>query len=255
MLYSGTPGLTSSSNTAVFPNKASEQKPEVTATCSTCAPPSPQVIYAPLFDVPDAASSEIVLNCRSAHEMEVTPTFFTIEGKPIVGAVIHLQPAEIRFVDTQTLVPALERNRHRWGGMSLSYNGTLMEAWAQLTMKGLRGGSANVFFAVVNQPRANSIESVWWMPRNAEAFIALGNSSNQSIHASLIFGNGESQSADIAPFATELVRSRGEGLSLSSSDRSRAEAVSINYTGPAGSLIPAGFISSASSKFTSTSLL
>lgn len=208
---------------------------------------------APLIDLPDAASSEIVLNCRSAHEMEITPTFYTIEGKAIAGDPIHLQPAEMRFVETTSLIPARERNRHRWGGMSLSYVGNLLEAWAQITLKGLRGGgSANVFFAVVNQPRANSIESVWWMPQNAEAVIALGNSSSETVHGNLIFGNGESQRVDIRPFATEIVRSRTRGLSLSSSDRSRAESVSINYTGPAGSLIPSGYIGSAQGKFTST---
>src|SRR5437660_8387534 len=53
----------------------------------------------------------------------------------------------------------------------------------------------------------------------------------------LMFGNGESQDLDIGPFATEIVRSRGEGLSLSSSDHSRPESVSITYTGATGSLI------------------
>ncbi|MGZ8845724.1 MAG: hypothetical protein ACXW3C_04605, partial [Pyrinomonadaceae bacterium] len=193
------------------------------------------------------------MNCRSAHEIELTPTFYTIEGKAIAGEPIHLQPAEMRFVETTSLIPVRERNRHRWGGMSLSYVGNLLEAWAQITLKGLRGGgSANVFFAVVNQPRANSIESVWWMPQNAEAVIALGNSSSETVHGNLIFGNGESETVDIRPFATEIVRSRARGLSLSSSERSRAESVHINYTGPAGSLIPAGFIGSAKEKFTST---
>jgi hypothetical protein len=99
----------------------SKQQSQVPATCPTCAPPTPQVIYAPLFDVPDATGSEIVLNCRSAHVDGSNADVFHMEGKPIAGEVIHLQPAEIRFVDTQSLVPARERNRHRWGGMSLSY--------------------------------------------------------------------------------------------------------------------------------------
>jgi hypothetical protein len=222
-------------------------------TCPTCASPKKQLIYAPLIELPDAASSEIVLNCRSSHDMDITPTFYTTEGQPVVGANIHLQPSEMRFLETKSLIPQHERNRNRWGGMSLAYTGSLLEAWAQITLKGLRGGgSANVFFAVVDQPRANSIESVWWMPQNAEAMIALGNSSNETVHGNLIFGNGESQSVDIGPFATEIVRSRVRGLSLSSSDRSRAESVHINYTGPAGSLIPAGYIGSEKEKFTST---
>ncbi|MGZ8843888.1 MAG: hypothetical protein ACXW18_09515, partial [Pyrinomonadaceae bacterium] len=82
------------------------------------------------------------MNCRSAHEIELTPTFYTIEGKAIAGEPIHLQPAEMRFVETTSLIPVRERNRHRWGGMSLSYVGNLLEAWAQITLKGLRGGGS-----------------------------------------------------------------------------------------------------------------
>lgn len=133
--------------------------------------------------------------------------------------------------------------------MAFSYSGNLMEAWAQLTLHGIRGGgSASVFFAVLNQPRANTIETVWWAPRNSEALIALGNSSNQPINATLIFSNGETRETDIAPFATQIVR-RSENSGQSHDNR--ATGVSINYTGPQGSLIPTGFMSSANGKFTS----
>ena len=56
----------------------------------------------------------------------------------------------------------------------------------------------------------------------------------------------------IGPFATELVKSKSDGLSLSSGDRSRVESVRIVYTGPSGALIAAGYISSPSANFTST---
>jgi len=89
--------------------------------CPTCAPETQQTIYAPLFDLPDATGSEINLNCRSSHPMDVTPTFYTLDGTPIVGEAIHLQPSEIRFVDTKSLIPAEYRQQGHWGGMSLSY--------------------------------------------------------------------------------------------------------------------------------------
>ena len=253
MFHSSASSLISTRNVSPRAAKiAPKQGRQGAASCPTCAPPTTQVIYAPLIDVPEALSSEIVLNCRSAHDIDVTPTLYTMEGRAIGGEVIHLRPAEMRFVDTKSLIPARERFLHRWGGMSLSYTGNLLEVWAQLTLKGLLGGgSANVFFAVVNLPRANTIESVWWMPPGAEALIALGNSSNQPAHATLIFRNGVSRIVDIEPFATKIVR-RSEVLGLLSSDADRAQAVSINYTGAAGSLIPTGFITSAQGRFTST---
>jgi hypothetical protein len=34
----------------------------------------------PLFDLPEASRSEIVLNCRSGQEIAITPTFYTLDG-------------------------------------------------------------------------------------------------------------------------------------------------------------------------------
>ena len=124
-------------------------------SCPACAEPTQQVIYAPLIGYPEASRSEIVLNCRSPHVMDVTPTFYTAEGTPVVGQVIRLQPAEIRYVDVMSLIPETRR-ASRWGGMSLSYPGKFMEVWAQLTLHGIgRRNSVDVLFTVINAPRSN----------------------------------------------------------------------------------------------------
>ena len=88
------------------------QKGTASTSCPTCSPAKQRVIYAPLFDLPEAASSEIVLNCRSGRDVPVTPTFYTLDGTAIIGDEIILHPAEIRFVDTKSLVTEKERNRH-----------------------------------------------------------------------------------------------------------------------------------------------
>jgi len=208
------------------------------------------MIYAPLIDLPESSGSEIVLNCRSGHDLPITPIFYTVEGETYTGAEIVLKPAEIRFVDTKSLIPAKERNRHKWGGMAFSYFGGFMEAWAQLTLRGVRGGgSVNVLFTVLSQKRSNTAEAVWWTPHGGSAVIALGNSSDQQVHANLIFSPGGSQSVDVAPFGTEIVRLHSNTLGAASGGR--VEAVSINYTGPAGSLIPSGYTASDAGKFAS----
>jgi hypothetical protein len=148
------------------------------------------------------------------------------------------------------LIPKKERNRHKWGGIAFSYVGGFMEAWAQLTLHGIRGGgSVNVLFTVLSQKRSNTAEAVWWTPRGGSAVIALGNSSDQPVRANLSFTSGASQFVDVGPFATEIVRLNSDIHSLAVADR--IEAVSINYTGPEGSLIPTGYSSSANGKFAS----
>jgi hypothetical protein len=64
------------------------------------------------------------------------------EGEPLVGEDILLHLAEVRFVNTKSLIPEKERNRHSWGGMSFSYFGGFMESWSQLTLHGIDGGAA-----------------------------------------------------------------------------------------------------------------
>jgi len=219
--------------------------------CLKCPAPSQQIIYAPIIDLPRASSSEINLNCRSSHPIDVTPTFYKADGTPIVGEVIHLQPADILFLDTKSLIPAEYRKQQDWGGMSLSYTGQYMEAWAQLTFHGVNGGgSVNVLFSVLNDTRSNAQGAIWWMPRNGEATIALGNGSGERIHAILEFSDGESRDVNLDPFATEIVtrhvNQRGGRPTLNG----RSESVIINSAGPEGSLIARGIVGSADGKFT-----
>jgi hypothetical protein len=212
-----------------------------TQQCLTCSPPAQQTIYVPTIGLPEATGSEIVLNCRSPQAMEVTPTFYTAEGSPIVGATFQMQPSEIRFVSVESLIPEEHRNRHLWGGMSLSYTGGLLQMWAQITLHGLNGiGSSDVTFSVLNGRGSDVQEAVWWMPNgNSAAILALGNSSNTPIRTRLQYSDGEAQELEIAPFATRYIR------------RQRGNAVKLTTVGPAGSLKAAGFITNSNQRFTS----
>jgi hypothetical protein len=219
--------------------------------CLKCPAPTQQIIYAPIIDLPEASSSEINLNCRSSHPMDVTPTFYKADGTPIVGEVIHLQPADILFVDTSSLIPAEYRQQRDWGGMSLSYTGQYREVWAQITLHGInRGDSVNVLFSVLNDARSNSQGAVWWMPRNGEATIALGNGSGERIQATLEFSDGATRDVNLDPFATEIVTRHANQRGGRPALNGKSESVIINSMGPAGSLIASGIVGSADGKFT-----
>src|SRR5260370_10314604 len=106
MFYSSASSVTRTPNISTKAvSLAPAQGQQVPTTCPTCAPPRTQVIYAPLIDVADAASSEIVLNCRSADDMDLTPTFYTIEGLAIGGGLIHLRPDEMSVVEIKCSIP------------------------------------------------------------------------------------------------------------------------------------------------------
>ncbi len=88
--------------------------------CPSCPPPSGKRIYAPAIELREAERCEIVLNSRSANPIEVTPIFYTVNGDAVVMNPVHLQPAEIRFIPVESLMPEAMRGRQRWSGIALS---------------------------------------------------------------------------------------------------------------------------------------
>jgi hypothetical protein len=209
-------------------------------SCPTCSQPTQRTIYAPTISLPEAGGSDIVLNCRSTHVMEATPTFYTVDGDAITGNTIRLQPAEIRFVSVESLIPEEHRGRHVWGGMSLSYTGMLMEVWAQISLNGTGNrGSADVTFSVLNNLGSDRQEAVWWQPTPGKTVIALGNSSSNPIHTTAQFSDGEIQEIDIAPLATHYIRRNN------SNNSSNRQSVKLMTNGAAGSLKAGGYVASA----------
>jgi hypothetical protein len=177
--------------------------------CHTCPPPTARRIYAPVSQLKEAAQGEIVLNSRSPRPIDITPTLYTAEGEALVGPAVQLQPAEIRFVPIDSLLPADARGHQHLGGIALSYTGGVLEIWAQITFQGVAGnGGIDETFNILEEHGSNTQEAVWLAPAKSTALIALGNSSDAPAHAVVQFGDGELKELDIAPFATEYLRRR-----------------------------------------------
>lgn len=90
--------------------KNARTSPKPAAHPRQCAPADSQMIYIPLFELPEATGSEIVFNSRSPRTLEVTPTFYTTEGKTIVGDTFQIKAAEIITTDVQSLIPIKYRD-------------------------------------------------------------------------------------------------------------------------------------------------
>lgn len=212
--------------------------------CSSCPPPSGRRIYAPAIELREAERCEIVLNNRSANLIDVTPTFYTANGDAVVGNPVQLQPAEIRFVPVKELMPEALRERHRWGGIALSYTGNVLEVWAQITFHGVGGGSVDETFNILEEPGSDTREAVWLMPKKSTAVIALGNSSNAAIRTTAQFSDGDSEDVDIPAGATKFIRRKER--------EADTDSVKLATAGPAGSLRVTGFIVANDQSFTSS---
>jgi hypothetical protein len=213
--------------------------------CPSCSPPGDQELYIPLTDLPEAKGGELVFNSRSPKAMAVTPTFYKLDGTAVVGAPVTIQSAEIRYADFKKLLPAEHRGEKDWGGLSLAYYGVAREMWAQFRFLGVNGGgNVDEFFIVSSEQRSDVQEAAWWMPKKSAAVIALGNVTDLPTGATVNFGDGETQTVNLAPHGTTLVRRAHDG-------NAGAESVRIDITGVPGSIIPTGVITSKEGSFDS----
>jgi len=236
------PGGLSAGTDKSAPQKRRYEKPD---RCHHCSPPGNQEIYIPLTELPEAQGGEIVFNSRSPKAMEVTPTFYKLNGTNVVGNPVLVQSAEIRYVDFKKLIPAGHRGEEDWGGLSLSYQGVNREMWAQFRLLGINGGgNADEFFIVKDEPRSDIQEAAWWMPRRSTAVVALGNVTDSTTGATVTFGDGDARTVSLPPHATEIIRHKKE-------KGEETESVKINITGQPGSVIPTGIIESKDGSFNS----
>jgi hypothetical protein len=220
-------------------NPASQNKQD----CKHCSPPADQIIYLPLLDLPEARSSELVFNSRSPKEMEVTPTFYKLDGTAVSGKAVRVKPTEIRYVDLKQLIPGKYHNDQDWGGLTLAYYGVTREMWAQLRLLGINGGgSADEFFTVPAEHRASVQEAVWWTPHHSTSILALGNITDVATGATVQFGDEPAQSVNLAPHATHIIR-------RTHSERTSVESMLIKVNGPTGSVVPTGVITAADGSF------
>jgi hypothetical protein len=206
--------------------------------CAACAAATTQTIYAPLTQLDESSGTEINLNCRSAHALEVTPTFYTKNGDAFTGDTFEMGPAEVKTVDLKTLMPRNIRNRHDLGGMTLGHEGGLMEMWGQLRLLRVGGGdSTDITFVNIADKRSDVRDAVWAVPEHGSTEIAIGNLGPNTVTAKLQFSDGEHQEVKVRSFGTELVRRhRGQSGTV------EAEGVRITSADGSGDLIPTGVV-------------
>lgn len=210
-----------------------------TPQCPACSNVGTQTIYAPLIELAESSGTEINLNCRSPRVMTVKPTFYTKKGEPVVGDAFQMQPAEVKTVNLKTLMPVKIRNRHDWGGMSLSYAGQPLEMWGQLRLLQVgNGGSVDITFANLTDKRSAVRDAVWSMPTQSSAVIAIGNAGTATIKAALRFSDGDSREVTVPSFGTEFIRRHGQPRK-----EEQGEAIRITSTDGSG-LIVAGVVAS-----------
>jgi hypothetical protein len=141
-------------------------------------------------------------------------------------------------------MPESLRGRQRWGGITLSYTGNVLEVWAQITFQGVGGGSVDEIFNILEEPGSDTREAVWLMPKQSTAVIALGNSSTATIRTTARFSDGDLEEVEIPAGATKFIRRKER--------EGDTDSVKLTTSGPAGSMRVTGFIVANDRSFTSS---
>ena len=205
-----------------------------------------QSIYAPITAMEQSSGSELALNNNGPTSIIVNPVFYDSQGQAYPAQPLTLEATEVRHLEIDSIRPAEFRGSN--GGLTLNYNGAMMEVVAQITSFGQgQAGSVDIPFSAAMDYQSLIQEAVWWSLEQSTATIILGNASDAAITAKLQFANGEAVIAYLAPYATEIVEQRHN-----KNQAAAADSVKITASGPVGSLRVTGAIQTTNNRYTST---
>ena len=205
-----------------------------------------QSMYAPVTALEQSSGSELALNNNGPISIAVHPVFYDSQGQAYPAQPITLEATEVRHINIDSIKPFGLRGRN--GGLTLNYNGAMMEVVAQITSFGQgQAGSVDIPFSAAMDYQSTIQEAVWWSPEQSTTTIILGNASDTAITATLQFPSGEAPTYYLAPYTTESVeryRNRNQDAA--------ADSLKITTTGAVGSLRVTGAIQTNNNRYTST---
>ncbi len=203
-----------------------------------------QSIHAPITAMEQSSGSELALNNNGPTSIIVNPVFYDSQGQAYPAQPLTLEATKVRHLEIDSIKPAEFRGSN--GGLTLNYNGAMMEVVAQITSFGQgQAGSVDIPFSAAMDYKSSIQEAVWWSPEQSTATIILGNASDAAITAKLQFSNGEAATSYLAPYATEIVEQRRN-------KNQAADSVKITATGAVGALRVTGAIQTTNNRYTST---
>lgn len=201
------------------------------------APATSQRIFAPL---PKGhwLEGELVLNNNSPDAMTATPTFFS-KGNTVPGTALTLRPGEVRWMRVSELNASTGLPLSATDAIEIQYLGRLLEVGAQLTLQGSRG-VVDVPFSMSGDYQSSVQEAVWPAFRQGQAFVAIGNASDQLVFVTLEQPGRPARQLKLGPHMTRTVLAPTNNADVATS--TGADWMRLDVRGPIGSVRATGFI-------------
>lgn len=209
---------------------------------SNVGPALPRAVYAPLVRSHELPYAEIALNNRSPLPTEVTLAFYSKNGAPSEPVKVALQPGEVRHMDVGDLIPEGLKLQRELGGLFVQYTGQWNQVAAQLTLISKdRKGSMDEPLRPDTDFRSGVQDAVWYLPEDAAASIALGNTTAADIVARLVFPGEESREVKLHPYETQVITLH-RNSSSEAEKKDPAASVRVETSAPSGALRAVGYV-------------
>ncbi len=101
--------------------------------------------------------------------------------------------------------PATEAIEETPGGIAIEYSGPPKAVAGHVTIRGFHGlGNLDVPLLEGREFKSTTLAALWWEPAIAHSYLVLGNSSNETVSADVVFGSASKRRIVLPPFATQL---------------------------------------------------
>ena len=195
--------------------------------------------FAPYYTVDHGYMTMLMLNNASRFPIVVRPILYSLTGQAVVLPLVRLTPNETQEVDLNMAAASLGED-FATGSVRLDFNGSVTTLGAMVMMMNeSKSLELDVLARIREGFRSSRLEGVWWIPhKGAEIRLAIQNTTNHEVEASLSLGSIKTEDEDsrhmkFKPHETRLIH-----LKDSLADGSaRVGGITLRHDGQPGALV------------------
>jgi hypothetical protein len=201
----------------------------------------------------------LMLNNKGGESLEVTPTFFSLDGTSVQLSPIVLNAASYQEIDIKTLLANSGQN-FKEGNLQVSYQGKKMQLGAQVKL--IDANKKQIweeqFYEATAKAVSSQLEGVWWLPsNNCETKFIITNTTDASVTATIkVDGTNPAQNnpkvIQLNPHETKVLDIIKDLVGKQSGHLRETGGISISHTGSAGAILARMLISRPNKGYSAT---
>jgi len=221
--------------------------------------PETHILVGSYYSLRGNLSATLMLNNKGGLPLDVTPTFYNLNGAQIQLSTITINATEYMEVDLRQLL-ANAGSDFREGSLSVTHHGKDLQLGAQVKL--IDGGKSLIwdeqFFVPSAKSASSRLESVWWLPSTecATKFVLSNTTETQVVATVSVDGTSPRQTNPVTitlnPHQTKVLDVMRDLVGASDGNLQIKGGISILYSGSPGAVLAKMLISEEDKGFSST---